>query len=296
MTNLILSNGVGRFGNKIRQLLHVFFVCEQYGFTLSYQDFDCEFVTLRQSEFYRSFDPAADNLFDKNSFFWLKDLCHYCRMAKNLPTYVDALNYPQHFCYLLSLNEYLRLADRYLKKMTDVKPIRVADTTCVIHLRSGDVFDKPNFLKSMHGGYTQPPLAFYRKLIREEPFESYVVLTEADRGNPCVDQLAKSPNVEVQCGSFAEDLGIMLGASNLVFSNSTLCFAVMCLSEQLKNVLVCKDLFWDFKASSVKTRFNVVRYALKDYIGISDWLCSEEQLALMLHYPETNVEKIHENV
>lgn len=293
MKTLVLQNGVGRFGNKIRQLLHVIFCCQKYGFSFSDKNFSCEFIRYGDSQFYSAFNEAADNIFDEKSFFWLNDLCHFCRKQKGLAVFRDVIDYKVHFCSKLLLSEYLKLSHLFLRGLLTLQPQNIDESICVIHIRSGDVFDKASIKPSMHGGYTQPPVAFYENIIKSERYEKYLVLTEPDKKNPCLEVLSKYSNVMIQSGSFEDDFAIMLGAKHFVLSNSTLSFAALCLSKEIKKIYVCKELHWDFKENQESFGFEVVRYGFKtSYTAINQWSCSDEQLRLMLSYPVADCERL----
>ena len=76
----------------------------------------------------------------------------------------------------------------------------------------------------------------------------------------------------------------MLSADNIVFSNSTLCFAVMCLSDSLKNIFVCDNLDWfNIKTQTIKN-IKIHKYNIQNYTNIKKWYCSNRQIKLMIDH------------
>lgn len=110
---------------------------------------------------------------------------------------------------------------------------RVGDDDVVAHLRSGDVFDRPDPNRT----YGQPPLAFYLSAVLARPSRR-VWLVYENQANPVIPALAtrlRALGVDVveQSASLAEDLRVMLSARRLVIGYGTLTNAVVAMSSRL---------------------------------------------------------------
>lgn len=99
----------------------------------------------------------------------------------------------------------------------------VGQSGIVMHMRSGDIMKHP----ALNGFYAQPPCAYYRDVVDRgnagKQFEHVLIVTQADRGNPCVDELVRAfpDRVTVQSGSVGEDSCAILSAQNLALSYGT---------------------------------------------------------------------------
>jgi hypothetical protein len=110
---------------------------------------------------------------------------------------------------------------------------RVGDDDVVAHLRSGDIFERPD----PNRNYGQPPLSFYLAAILARPSRR-VWLVYENQANPVISALAarlRALGAEVveQSASLAEDLRVMLTARRLVMGYGTLTDSVAALSTRL---------------------------------------------------------------
>ena len=101
-----------------------------------------------------------------------------------------------------------------------------------MHLRSGDnyhrIFDPPT-------NYIPNPLIFYLNLI--ESFDKCILITEPDRENPIVHELAKIDKVQIQSSTVAEDFATLMNAENVALSGvGTFAMAAALCSSTIKNL------------------------------------------------------------
>ncbi len=178
----------------------------------------------------------------------------------------------------------------------DLHATRLYPSELAIHIRSGDVFsDHP------HPLYPQPPLAFYRKVIRQLSKEGEIdrvcIVYENDE-NPCVNGLADYLSKEniryrLQSKSLQDDVSELMGARHAVFGLGTFGRGICYLSDQIESVYT-----WD--ATKYQSFAHLRRLwggrAAADYPVRGQWTASSEQRAQILGYPDDHVaiDKIYE--
>jgi len=107
------------------------------------------------------------------------------------------------------------------------------DTDLVIHIRSGDIFNKDFALNS----YIQPPMSFYIKIIQENTFKKIYILSENYNINPIIPELLKQfNNIKFLSNDLYTDFLIMLNSNYFVNSNSALSYAINCISKNKKKI------------------------------------------------------------
>jgi hypothetical protein len=101
----------------------------------------------------------------------------------------------------------------------------------VIHIRSGDIFDK-----DPHPGYIMPPLSYYLDIIRINTFKNIYLLAE-DRKNPCINALLELyPTIQFELQPLEKDVRLILGAVNIVASYGTMIDSLLLFSNNIKRV------------------------------------------------------------
>jgi hypothetical protein len=162
---------------------------------------------------------------------------------------------------------------------------QVKDETLVIHIRSGDIFGG-----WIHKNYIQPPLSYYKKIIKEHGNEDVLILTQKDKSNPCVDALLSWDNdISIQTGTLRQDMTSILMAKNLVIGFGTFGWMISLLSKNI-NRLYTPDVNQDlFSSYFMQPPFNIKRYQFEDYIGVGEWNNSEAQRHMMISHPETKI-------
>lgn len=157
----------------------------------------------------------------------------------------------------------------------------LGDDTIVIHIRSGDVFDKGVVNPSQ---YTPNPLSFYNNLI--DQFEKVIVVTEPDSHNPIIDVLEVNPKVMIQSSSVEEDFATLMSAKHLANSGvGTFGVAAALCSSNIKQFW-CTDLHitehLNYKML-LNTGMDVAVYDLpKNYIKVGEWDNSDQQRRMVL--------------
>lgn len=103
------------------------------------------------------------------------------------------------------------------------------DTTIVVHVRSGDVFDK-----QPHMMYVPPPLSYYVNILNASHYTKIIIVCE-DSVNPIVNKLLELyKNATFKKQSLTEDIKIILGAKTIINSVGSFIPFLLLLSENNK--------------------------------------------------------------
>ncbi|WP_170450169.1 hypothetical protein [Ruegeria arenilitoris] len=166
-----------------------------------------------------------------------------------------------------------------------------------IHIRSGDAFDaRP------HPDFSQPPLAFYKKMIeqaRKELGINRVRLVFEDRRNPCVGALEtyienSELTLLLQSGSLKEDLDVLLAARHLTFGYGSFGVGICLLSIAAETVYVFGASGHAYNQFDHLNKVDAWDDVSGRYPDIGEWKASQEQLALMLNLPGCAIGKLEQ--
>jgi len=256
-------NRVGNLGNCIFSLINIIFLCKKEGarFSTDLSKFwkKIPFIEVEKIPFFiREFADSKDVI--KSDFFRYEGV----EMSKE---------------------ERFDIVQQYIKPYTRFNVKKIPESTCVINIRSGDIFNPGG----SHKNYVQPPFAFYKKIIDEEQYDKFLLITQPDLKNPTISLTEKYSNkVELQAPSASEAVSIILGASSIVGYYGTF-LQVLFFSDNIKKIysLDYAD-FFSFYGTCPNAQ--VMRYKfLEPYILVGEWRNTPEQLQMMENYP---VEKI----
>jgi hypothetical protein len=169
------------------------------------------------------------------------------------------------------------------------KPDDLVDPdTLVINMRSGgDIFrtDPPP-----QNDYMQPPLSFYKHIIESHNYHDCLIVTEADRKNPCIEALMSwNRNIRIKTHtSVRDDLRTILGATHLVMCHSTFSWCLALMSKNLRNL---------YQPHSFQVRgvgdLSIDTYVFENYIKPGEWKCSPEQLDKMVNHSVDDIRVVH---
>ena len=160
----------------------------------------------------------------------------------------------------------------------------IGSDTIVMHLRSGDnyhrIFDPPT-------NYIPNPLIFYLNLI--ESYDKCILITEQDRENPIVHELAKIDKVQIQSSTVADDFATLMNAENVALSGvGTFAMAAALCSTTLKNLYTTDLLLTEHLNYTMlyKTSVDVNVMELDNYLPVfpCSWKNTEEQRKFILNY------------
>lgn len=161
-----------------------------------------------------------------------------------------------------------------------------------VHLRSGDIFKKA----PPHEGYGQPPLAFYKKIIRSQAW-SKVYLVFEDQFNPVIPALkeflsASNIEFETYSGDIHQDIEVLLRARNLVIARGTFIYPILCISKNINQVFYFEadeHSLWGLQNSPI--HFHKYIDLNGNYLRtiMTVWKNDATQNALMIDYPENQI-------
>ena len=160
----------------------------------------------------------------------------------------------------------------------------IGEDTIVMHLRSGDnyhrIFDPPT-------NYIPNPLIFYLELI--ESYDKCLLITEPDRENPIVHELAKIDKVRIHSSTVADDFALLMNAENVALSGvGTFAMAAALCSSKIKNLYTTDLLLTEHLNYTMlyNTSVNVNVMELDNYLPVfpCSWKNTEEQRKFILDY------------
>ena len=129
-------------------------------------------------------------------------------------------------------NQNIEERNKILCKAFLIKNInKLSENDLVVHIRSGDIFQAvPHHL------YVPPPLSYYIKEINKRKYEKIYIVCE-DTVNPVVNELLKLyKNAVYKKNSLEDDIKIILGATNIIFSIGTFIPSLMLVSNNIKYI------------------------------------------------------------
>ena len=160
----------------------------------------------------------------------------------------------------------------------------IGDDTIVMHLRSGvnyhRIFDPPT-------NYIPNPLIFYLNLI--ESYDKCILITEQDRENPIVHELAKIDKVQIQSSTVADDFATLMSAENVALSGvGTFAMAAALCSSTIKNLYTTDLLLTEHLNYTMlyNTSVDVNVMELDNYLPVfpCSWKNTEEQRKFIIDY------------
>ncbi len=162
-----------------------------------------------------------------------------------------------------------------------------------IHLRSGDIFKKT----PPHRDYGQPPLAFYTKIIRSQPWRKVHLVFE-DQFNsviPALQHFLSEAGIsyETHSGDIHHDVEVLLRAKNLVIARGTFIYPILCISKYIEQVFyfeVDEHSLWGLQNSPIHFHKCIDRGETYRKTILTEWKNNAEQNALMLDYPEAHID------
>lgn len=146
----------------------------------------------------------------------------------------------------------MNLQDRYRVMQTYVKPLlrvpkdpfKDRHEELVIHIRSGDTMTQTRFGNTVLLEARQPPCAVYHKIISKgvggKRFERVRIITEGDRGNPCIQQIVDRHDdkiIKVQSNERSVDASAIINARHLVASHTYFTSLLMLLNSNLETLV-----------------------------------------------------------
>ena len=205
---IILNGWYGRLGNNIKQLSNIIDIAIAYKHNIKINVKKLNFFDLSVIEEYFSKYNNSEIIIDREQFF-----------------YSSKLSFPKEI-----FKQNIEERNKILQKAFLINNInKLSENDLVIHIRSGDIFSsKP------HSNYAPPPLTYYTKQIDKCKYEKIHIICE-DTINPVVNELLKLyKNAVYKKNTLENDIRIILGATNIIFSVGTFIPSLMLLSNNNK--------------------------------------------------------------
>lgn len=269
----------GRFGNSVRQLLNCMIFAEYYKIKRVYiprqwylkknKSFiinDIEVVFKDESLEIRDEKVFVDKFFNMGSYF---------NFFK-----IEGLDYRK---------AYMKFKDMMVFDEERLNLNVLASDDLVVYFRSGDIFHHP------HLGYGQPPLSFYKKIVKLRKW-SKIYCVYQDKSNPIIQpfiEYVSNLDIEIRevSGSLEDDIKFLLSSINLVAAPGTFTWAISLISENLRNVFYFNRIdainFSEIRLNEIKFYDLSGRYVKS--IMSNNWENSMAQRELMLNYPEDEI-------
>lgn len=203
---------------------------------------------------------------------------------RGLSTLSGILYFPEEF---EPLDLHAGVSD-FLRELSSVIQIphfesALPESHLVIHLRGGDIFRG-----DIHGGYGQPPLAYYSKILASRQWTDVTVVFEDD-ANPVVGPLIRElaqRGAHLQSGSLEEDISVIMRAKTLVVGSGTFCPVIVGLSPHTETVYSFCEPFAPFSNRLLKRMVvtDVGGTYAQSLLG-GRWHNTPAQREMMLTYP-----------
>lgn len=265
-----ISHWCGRFGNNIQQISNAIYFCQKNNLRFSCPENDWI------NPFVINFGIIAAPP-QRYFFFNVSE---------------TGQGGPDFNCDLHDLNSSRKeICVKYILpnlKLNTQYSIPLADDICVIHIRSGDIFSRENYLCNVVSKYLQNPFSYYKYI--SSKYRTCICVYEDDK-NPVISELKKINNVVLTRSSFEKDLELLLSTKNLVSSGvSTFSIAAALLSKNLKK-LHATDIFLNEHLNPTmlynKIDVQITKINQDRYIKNGSWLNTKQQRDLMISYEQT---------
>lgn len=150
------------------------------------------------------------------------------------------------------------------------------DNMIYIHFRGGDIFSS-----NPHKAYVQPPLSYYRNIIKD--YQNIKLVCE-DKSNPCINELLKQTNVDYISNTLEQDLVTLANVSNLIIGFGTFGFLLYLINPSLKNLYIPDFFVNELPHGNWGENINIHVIKIPNYIKVGEWKFNEEQRKIMLEY------------
>ena len=275
---ILISNPIGRFGNRIISFIHALHL----GIHLQMNIQHTMLGRIFKSNIISITDNSDNSIKYEHNFYFLNSL------LKTYPSLQKEIFYTNDNLVLHKLRQFIILPK---------PPIIYGDNDLHIHIRSGDIFH-PNLSKaapdSLGVEYIPPPLDFYRTCIHSRKWDNIYIICEDNR-NPCLDILLKEfPKIRWRRQDLVKDIELIMGAKNLVYGQGTFIPTLLLFHDNIKTIYkincimpvgITKNYF---KTYLIHKNIKSHTYYCKDYFKqIGHFNNSAKQRNLMITYPQS---------
>ena len=217
INKLFLTNTIA-FGNTMLCLNNIIYYCEILG---------CQNIYLNSSNNWHIKNNIITN---KTQIYLISNSKINCRGSKTLCIPLEGglcLN-PLVIKQKIRLN----IIKNEIKK--NIPKVNVKPNDLYIHIRSGNIFEN-----ELNPSYSQPPLCFYQKILKNFKFENIYIIS-GNNNNPVIKKLLEEfPNIIFRNNSLELDFAYLSNAYNLVGSVSSFLITAIKFNDNLKN-------YWEY--------------------------------------------------
>ena len=267
----IILESKARFGNQFLLLNKAIFYCEILR---------CKRIILNKEYYWF----IKNQIFDKNKMIIkIKNKIFF----QNAGSIIDKSYIFYYYINYFKPDLKVKLLNKEVLK--NIPKIIINNNDLYIYIRSGDIFKT----KKPHNNYSQPPLCFYHKIIKNYKFKNINIISE-NKNNPNINKLLNEfPNIIYNYNSLKIDISYLIYAYNLVEAPSTFFFCIFNLNKNIK-------FLWEFDFNKYikhnflniyintfnKPKKNFIIYRMKsstNYINkMKSWKNSASQINLMI--------------
>jgi hypothetical protein len=262
--NFAIYEKYGRTGNNLQQVALA---------SLYTKARDANFY-YHEDEFFNTFKIINNNISSNFEIFKKKyDFYFFTDKQKYITTY--PLNkISEKYIYQNMESVFKDIIKPNLKFL---KLINISDETLVIHIRSGDIFEK-----NKYPGYIQNPIDYYIPLISK--YKNCLIVTDKKQNNPVIPLLLKFDNVKMQSSDEFTDFNTLYSAKNLATSGvGTFPIAAALLSNKLENFYYSDYYLKEHLNPDMLTSKSINHYKIKikNYIPHNQWKNTKSNLNKM---------------
>jgi len=270
--NVCIQKWYGRLGNNLIQLKNALHIALFFHFNVQFPKhplFSIDYIVLN-----KNITRGENCLTSRHDFFYVDKL--EISKSNNSVVVVDMAtifknNTKQAIDILKMVFVYNCVAMSSLKR----PPFDVV----VIHMRSGDIFDK-----NPHEKYIMPPLSYYKNILNANVFHT-VILVAQDTKNPCILALLKLfPTIQFKIQSLEKDIKLILEATHIVVSFGTFVPSLLLLSNNVQHIYNPSYQSIDkvhFHANKIQIHeTDLTKYRAQ----MIPWKNTPEQIQTMIHW------------
>jgi len=263
--SIILTSWGGRSDNNVIELLNII----KYAEILHYRN-----IIFPKHELFTDTEIIINNQCSYN------DISYQTVNMKISPNNAFYFRFPHKISGYNRIEEKKEVFIKYLLPIFKVKDSGRfgwlnSDDVLLIHIQSGDIFNA-----HPHPKYIQPPLAYYKYIIKTGSYRKVYILSE-DRKNPCINELLNMPNTEHIGSTLLDDIECCICSKNIVFGFGTFANMIYYASKNMTNMYI-PSYYEPFLGLHDGTIIQTID--IPDYIKVGDWKNTPEQCKLMLDY------------
>ena len=263
-------------------------------------NFGNQMIIINKIIFYCEILGCKRIILDKNINWFIKNRINYMEYnmtievgeRKDFRNYKTIFDNSDNFLYYYSIIKPEFRADVIKHEILNNLPkVEVNTNDLFIYIRSGDIFKYP------HVFYSQPPLCFYKNIIKNNKFRKIYIIAQ-DNFNPVINNLLyEYPYIQFDRNPINIDIAYLMTAYNIVGGISTFINVLLRLNDNL-------EFFWEYDIDSLDAKIihfhhslykpfkNITYYRMEpsnQYKSLMNiWNGNETQINLMLKDNCTN--------